>query len=117
MLYNLIKRKKISTNQVILLLGLISFPISTSRVSAHGGDDHGNGGTPTTSLSNAFLVEKETQFLFELFTKKLQVGNFNSQTEYFGNIIPSNKGRAVIQSPQVGRITSIKASVGQMVSR
>lgn len=113
--YNLMKRKKVSGNQLILILSLISFPISTSKVSAHGGDDHAEGGTSTSSLSNAFLVEKETQFLFEFYTKKLQVGNFNSQTEYFGNVIPSNNGRAVVQSPQVGKIISINATVGQMV--
>lgn len=68
------------------------------------------------SISSTFSVEKETQFLFNILTQKIETGDFNQSTQVLGTVIPSPQGRAVIQSPQTGKIISLKVSVGQKVS-
>jgi cobalt-zinc-cadmium efflux system membrane fusion protein len=116
-LYTLLKKKKITSTQLIIFFVLVTLPISTSKVSAHGGDDHGDASSGSNNLSNAFIVEKESQFLFELYTKKLEQGGFNSVSDFFGTIIPANNGRAVVQSPQVSKVISIKVNIGQRVQQ
>jgi RND family efflux transporter MFP subunit len=110
------KNKRVVTTTVVLLL---LFPTaSTNYLSAHGGDDHGakkSGATPT-GPSNAFIVEKETQFLFDILTTRVVTGNFNQSTQVLGTVVPSPKGVAVIQTPQTGKIVSIRTTVGQRVS-
>ncbi|MBI2774399.1 efflux RND transporter periplasmic adaptor subunit [Candidatus Dependentiae bacterium] len=87
-------------------------------VSAHGGEDHGNetaksgGGSSTTCLG-----EKQTQFLFNIQTVKIGTGNFNESTVFLGTITAAPQGRAVIQSPQVGKIVSLKVAPGQKVGK
>jgi cobalt-zinc-cadmium efflux system membrane fusion protein len=68
------------------------------------------------SISNTFIVEKESQFLFNILTQKIEAGSFNQSSQVLGTVIPSPLGRAVIQSPQTGKIISLKVSVGQKVS-
>ena len=107
-------KRVVATTAILILL----FPAGiTNNVSAHGDDDHGakksgNASGPSTS----FDVEKETQFLFDILTTKVVTGNFNRATQVLGTIVPSPKGMAVIQSPQTGKIISIKTTVGQSVS-
>ena len=109
------RNKRITTISIILLL---LFPATvTNYTVAHGGEDHGekkasNPGGP----SNTFIVEKETQFLFDILTQKVETGNFNLSTEVLGTIVPSPKGMAVIQTPQTGKIVSIRTTPGQRVS-
>jgi RND family efflux transporter MFP subunit len=107
-------RKVVATTAIFLLL----FPISTTNyIAAHEGDDHGaKKGVTSSGPSNTFIVEKETQFLFDILTQKVVLGNFNQSTEVLGTVVPSAKGRAVIQSPQTGKIVSIRTTVGQSVS-
>ncbi|MCY7421626.1 MAG: biotin/lipoyl-binding protein, partial [Chitinophagaceae bacterium] len=107
-------RRVVVTTAIFLLL----FPTATTNyLSAHGDDDHGAKKAGTSSgPSNTFIVEKETQFLFNILTQKVVVGNFNQSTEVLGTIVPSPKGMAVIQSPQTGKIVSIRTTVGQSVS-
>lgn len=107
-------KKVITTTAIFLLL----FPSATTNyLSAHGGEDHGENKTATAAgPSNTFIVEKETQFLFEIITQQVSIGNFNQSTEVLGTVVPSPKGMAVIQSPETGKIISIRTTVGQRVT-
>lgn len=109
------RNKRVTAFSIIFLL---LFPASTANFSfAHGGDDHGVKKAGSASgPSHSFIVEKETQFLFDILTQKVGTGNFNQSTEVLGTIVPSPKGMAVIQTPQTGKIVSIRTSVGQRVS-
>ncbi len=102
--------RKVAASIIILLCLLPTATYNT--VSAHDEPAAKSGGT----ISNTFLVEKETQFLFGILTQKIETGDFNQSTQVLGTIIPSSQGRAVIQSPQAGKIVSLKVSVGQRVS-
>lgn len=102
--------RKVAASIIILLCLLPTATYNT--VSAHDEPAAKSGGT----ISNTFMVEKETQFLFGILTQKIETGDFNQSTQVLGTIIPSSQGRAVIQSPQAGKIVSLKVSVGQRVS-
>lgn len=96
------------TASIIILLCLL--PASTfHNALAQGGS---NGG----SVSSSVIVEKETQFLFNIRTQKIESGDFSQSTQVLGTVVPSPQGKAVIQSPQTGKIISLKVSVGQRVS-
>jgi RND family efflux transporter MFP subunit len=116
-MYFLMRRrnKKVITTTAIFIL---IFPTATTNyLSAHGGDDHGEKKAATaTGPSNTFVVEKETQFLFDIRTQQVGIGNFNQSTEVLATVVPSPKGMAVIQSPETGKIISIRTTVGQKVS-
>ncbi|MBC7512011.1 MAG: efflux RND transporter periplasmic adaptor subunit [Ferruginibacter sp.] len=100
---------------IIILLCLL--PTATyNTVSAHGGENDEAGGKSGGAMSSTFMVEKETQFLFGILTQKIETGSFNQSTQVLGTIIPSSQGRAVIQSPQAGKIVSLNVTVGQRVS-
>ncbi|HEV8081238.1 MAG TPA: efflux RND transporter periplasmic adaptor subunit [Chitinophagaceae bacterium] len=109
------RNKRITTISIIFLL---LFPASSNYfTSAHEGEEHGDKKTANTGgPSNTFIVEKESQFLFDILTQKVETGNFNQSTEVLGTIVPSPKGKAVIQTPQTGKIVSIRTTVGQRVS-
>ena len=109
-----IRNKKLVAATIILLLLLPT--ATTNYLSAHEGEDHGAKKAGSASgPSNTFIVEKETQFLFDILTQKVAVANFNQSTEVLGTIVPSPKGMAVIQSPQTGKIVSIRTTVGESV--
>ena len=82
---------------------------------AHG--EEGAGSITTGALSNAFEVPKETQFLFEILTQKIGNGEFTESQKLFGTVMPSQNGQALVQTPQTGKIVSLKARVGQKVSK
>ena len=112
-----IKKRTNSKMEVSIIILLCLLPTATyNTVSAHGGEDHEAGGKTGGSLSSSFIVEKETQFLFSIRTKKVQTGDFNQSTQVLGTVIPSPQGKAVIQAPQTGKIISLKVTVGQKVS-
>lgn len=82
------------------------------------GSTHGDEGTKSTvNLSNEVEVPKETQFLFDVLTEKIEKGNFKATTQLYGTVIPSSAGMAVVQTPQIGRIVSLNARVGQRVGK
>ena len=100
----------------LFLMVLCLLPAAVSNTAAaHGGEDHGTDGAAGGTLANTFMVEKETQFLFNIGTQKIVTGNFNQSTQVLGTIIPSPQGMAVIQSPQAGKIISLRVTVGQRV--
>lgn len=108
------KSRKITTT-VLILFCLV--PTATyNSISAHGDDDHG-AGTKTGGSSTVFRVEKETQFLFNILTQKIGTGNFYESSVLLGTITAAPQGRAVIQSPQVGKIVSLRVAPGQKVGR
>ena len=78
-------------------------------------DEHGEGGTAGT-ISNTFSVLKEQQFLFGIETTKMVTGNFNQSTQALGTVVASPQGSAVIQSPQTGKLISIRVNPGQSVA-
>jgi len=106
--------RKVAAGIIILFCLLPTATYNT--VSAHGdeNDETGKGGG-SGSLSNSFIVEKESQFLFGILTEKIQTGDFNKSIQVLGTVVPSPQGRAVIQSPQAGKIVSLKVTVGQRV--
>lgn len=84
---------------------------------AHGGEEHGAGAAGGGATSSTFLIPKETQFLFNILTQRLVTGEQAQTTTVAGTVIPSSTGQAVVQSPQVGRLTSLLVRVGQSVSK
>ena len=108
------RSRKITTTVIILFCLL---PTATyNPVAAHGDDDHGSGAKGGAS-SSVFIVEKETQFLFNIQTQKIGTGDFNESSVLLGTITAAPQGRAVIQSPQAGKIVSLRVTPGQKVSR
>lgn len=108
------RSRKITTTVLILCCLL---PTATyNSISAHGDDDHG-AGTKGGGSSTVFIVEKETQFLFNILTQKIGTGDFNESSVLLGTITAAPQGKAVIQSPQVGKIVSLRVTPGQKVGR
>jgi RND family efflux transporter MFP subunit len=110
------RSRKMIAGAIILFCLL---PTATyNPVSAHGGEDHGDGAGKTGgSSSTTFIVEKETQFLFNIQTKKIGTGDFNESSVLLGTVIAAPQGRAVIQSPQAGKIVSLRVAPGQRVGK
>ena len=106
--------RKVEASIAILLCLLPTATYNTA--SAHDGEDHGGAAKPGGTISTTFMVEKETQFLFGIRTEKMETGDFNQSTQVLATVVPSPQGRAVIQSPQTGKIVALKVSVGQTVS-
>ena len=105
--------RKVAAGIIILLCLLPTATYNTA--SAHEGEDEA-GGSKGSTLSNSILIEKETQFLFGILTQKIETEDFNQSTQAIGTVVPSPQGRAVIQSPQAGKIISLRVTVGQRVS-
>ncbi len=110
------KRNNSKGRQIISCLMLVIYCLlPVSQINAHGDDDHGakNSGN---NFSNTFDIPKETQFLFDVFTKSIQKGSFTESTKLFGTVIPSSNGQAVVTTPQNGSIISLNVQVGQQVN-
>ncbi len=106
--------RKVAASIIILLCLLPTATYNTA--SAHDGEDHGGAAKPGGTISTTFMVEKETQFLFGIRTEKIESGDFNQSIQVLGTVVPSPQGNAVIQSPQTGKLISIKVNPGQMVN-
>ena len=100
---------------VIIFIFLLPSAVYNSAI-AHGGEDHETGGKAGGTMSNTFTVEKESQFLFSIVTQKIVSGNFNQSSQSLGTVVASPQGNAVIQSPQTGKLISIKVNPGQNVA-
>jgi RND family efflux transporter MFP subunit len=114
-----IANKRIKPKHALTIILLLSIPASTQQTIAHGGEDHGDEkkGSQNTVASDNFNVPKETQYLFNILTTTLKEENFIGTNDFLGTIIPSTKGMAVIQSPQTGKIISLRTSIGQKVNK
>lgn len=99
----------------ILLFCLL--PTATyNPVSAHDGHDEA-GAKSSGGSSKTFIVEKETQFLFNIQTQKIGTGDFTESSVLLGTVTAAPQGRAVIQSPQAGKIVSLRVTPGQRVGK
>ncbi len=102
---------------MFLLALFVLSPAGNYRLLAHGGEDHQNEKQRTGEASAQFLVAKETQFLFDIRTSRINTGNFSPSVSLFGTVLPSPAGRAVVQTPQTGIIRSLNVIVGQNVNK
>lgn len=109
------KRRRVAafTLLIFCLLPTASYNIA----SAHGGENDEAAKPGGGSQSTTFLVEKESQFLFNILTEKLDAGDLYQSIQLFGTITAAPQGRAVIQTPQTGKIINLGVTPGQAVSR
>ena len=87
-----------------------------NAANAHGGEDHETGVKTGAAMSTTFSVEKESQFLFSIVTQKIQSDSFDQSSQSLGTVVASPQGNAVIQSPQTGKLISIRVNPGQSVA-
>jgi membrane fusion protein, heavy metal efflux system len=108
------RSRKMIAGAIILFCLL---PTATyNPVSAHDGHDDA-GAAKSGASSTTFIVEKETQFLFNIQTQKIGTGDFNESSVLLGTVTAAPQGRAVIQSPQAGKIVSLRVAPGQKVGK
>lgn len=113
-LVNKSRSRKMIAGAIILFCLL---PTATyNPVSAHDGHDEA-GAVKGGGSSTTFIVEKETQFLFNILTTKIGTGDFNESSVLLGTVIAAPQGRAVIQTPQAGKIVSLRVAPGQRVGK
>jgi RND family efflux transporter MFP subunit len=117
LMYFLMKNRHRKIVSAIVVISLLIPTASINPSKAHDGEDHGNSISKSGGLSTAFIVEKESQFLFDILTQKTGGGNFYQSTELLGTVTASPLGMAVIQTPQTGKIVSLRVTPGQTVSK
>ena len=107
------RRKRVLTTLLLLASAWFSAP-GVNPVFAHGDEEHGPaaGGA---AYGKAVYTPKETQFLFEIMTQSIAIGDYQSATTMYGTVIPASGGLGTIVAPQSGRITRLNAAVGQSV--
>ena len=115
MFFTLKKTNRKVAVTIFIFIFLIPSSLYNAAI-AHGGEDHGEGGGTAGIISSTFNVIKEQQFLFGIETNKTTTGNFNQSTQALGTVVASPQGKAVIQSPQTGKLISIKVNPGQSVA-
>ncbi len=115
MMFFIMKKTNRKVAAAIIILCCLLPTATFNTAGAHDGEDHGGGGAKGGALSGSFMVEKESQFLFNVLTQKIETGDFNQSTQVLATVVASPQGRAVIQSPQTGKIISLKATPGQTV--
>jgi len=113
-----LKSKQVNATFLIFLVLFGTTPLPMQRLQAHGGEDHGGGSkSGGNNISASLEVLKETQFLFNVYTKEIQIGDFTESTKLFGTIIPSSSGQAIVTAPQNGKIVSLNVNVGEHVKQ
>lgn len=114
------KKKTRAGKSVISLFLLTLFVFSPSAnypLWAHGGEDHEEDKKKSGNGSSQLIVAKETQFLFDIRTSKLDMRSFSPSVNLFGTVLPTSAGKALVQTPQTGIIRSLNVTVGQMVNK
>src|SRR5687768_14262059 len=71
LMYILMRNRSGKPAATILIFGLLIPTASMNPSLAHDGEDHGSGAAKGGGLSSAFIVEKESQFLFDIITQKM----------------------------------------------
>ncbi len=110
-----VSRRRNRALTALLLLASVWFSAPNFNPAfAHGDEEHGpkKGGS---GYGKSVYAQKETQFLFEILTQPIAVGDYQSATTMFGTIIPAAGGLGAVVAPQGGRITRLSVSVGQTV--
>ncbi len=108
------------TKTLMLVLAFTTAHVPTSPLFAHGGDDHdhgGDNGSGGNTGSTAIYIAKETQFLFDMTTVRLETGDFTESTALYGTIVPASNGQALVQPSQSGKIHSLNVTVGEKVTK
>lgn len=107
------RRNRVLTAVLLLASAWFSMP-NMNPAFAHGDEPHGpaEGGS---GYGKSVFAPKETQFLFEILTQPIAVGNYQSATTMFGTVVPASGGLGVVVAPQGGRITRVNIGVGQTV--
>ncbi|HET9057366.1 MAG TPA: efflux RND transporter periplasmic adaptor subunit [Chitinophagaceae bacterium] len=116
LMYFVSKRRSSKITTAIIILFCLLPSTVYNPVSAHEGEDH-NGNTKSAGSSSEFIIEKETQFLFDIQTQKAGTGNFSESVVLLGTVSAAPQGRSVIQAPQTGKIVSLNIIPGQQVAR
>ena len=117
-MYFLMRNRSGKITAAVVVFSLLMPTAAMNPSVAHDGENHGDGqGTKGGGLSSAFIVEKESQFLFDILTEKSGSGSFYQSTEHLGTVTASPQGLAVIQAPQTGKIVALKVAPGQSVSK
>jgi len=107
------RRNRVLTAVLLLASAWLSTPNLTPAF-AHGDEPHGpksGGGGYGKSVD----APKETQFLFEILTQPISVGDYQSATTMFGTVVPASGGLGIVVAPLGGRIKQVRVSVGQTV--
>jgi cobalt-zinc-cadmium efflux system membrane fusion protein len=118
LMYFLMRNRYRKVAAATIILGLLIPTAGMNPTSAHGGEDHGGGTVKSGGMSSSVLVEKESQFLFDILTQPVGVGtSFYESTELLGTVTASPQGSAVIQSPQTGKIVSLRVTPGQNIAK
>lgn len=107
------RRNRTLTAVLIMLSAWFSTP-GFNPAFAHGDEPHGPK-TSSASYGRTVYAPKETQFLFEILTYPIAVGDYQSATTMFGTIVPASGGLGTVVAPQNGRITRLNVAVGQTV--
>ena len=107
------RRSRVMTAVLLLTSAWFSTP-NWNPAFAHGDEPHGpkSGGG---GYGKSVYAPKETQFLFEILTQPINVGDYQSATTMFGTVVPASSGLGVVIAPQGGRITRVNVAVGQTV--
>jgi RND family efflux transporter MFP subunit len=107
------KRNRVLTTLFLLASAWFSMP-NFNPAFAHGDEEHGpaSGGS---RYGKSVYAPKETQFLFEILTQPIVIGDYQSATTMFGTIVPASGGLGVVSVPQSGRVTKVAVNVGQTV--
>ncbi|MBP6810497.1 MAG: efflux RND transporter periplasmic adaptor subunit [Saprospiraceae bacterium] len=107
------RRNRVLTAVLVLASAWFSTP-NWNPAFAHGDEPHGpdSGGG---GYGKSVFAPKETQFLFEILTQPIAVGDYQSATTMFGTVVPASGGLGVVVAPQSGRITRVNVAVGQTV--
>ena len=107
------RRSRVLTAVLLLASAWFSAP-HWNQAFAHGDEPHGpkSGGS---GYGKSVDAPKETQFLFEILTQQIIVGDYQSATTMFGTVVPGSGGLGAVVAPQGGRITRVSVSVGQTV--
>ncbi len=115
-----IRRKSVAGKtgiSIFLLIVFVFSPYHHLSLNAHGDEEHGVKRKSDSGSNNQIIIEKETQFLFDVRTMRTGQRNFSPSVNLFGTVMPTSYGRAVIQAPQAGIIRSLKVEVGQSVRK
>lgn len=114
LMFFMLKNKNRALTAVFLIVSAWFSNPNWNSAFAHGDEEHGpkSGGT---GYGKSVEAPKETQFLFEILTQPIAVGDYHSATTMFGTIVPSSGGMGAVVVPQSGRITQLLVRVGQTV--
>ena len=81
------------------------------------GHDHGAPSGGKGTLTDQFSVPKETQFLFEILTMKIEQNEFMPSRRVLGKVIAAPDGFAEVHVPQQAQVVGVHVRVGQKVEK